>query len=141
MTTGKIPLNRCYGYRKYEMHVRQNLTISWALIVTGLSLASLLDGNWPIIIVGVFGGIASLYRSHLPKSKPFRLGEYLNQNPVLKWFTVIYLLILAGLSLKYIEELSGLLMNNNPILLVLVIFFPFLMIWVKQDYMLYVNNK
>ena len=123
------------------MDVRRNLIISWVVFASGLAIASFLEGNWPFIAIGISGWLGNHFRAQIPKQKPERLGEYLERYPRLKWFTVIYLLIMAGLSLNYIGEFSEISLKTNPALLMLVLFFPFLILWLKQDYTIYVNSK
>jgi hypothetical protein len=123
------------------MDVRKNLIISWITFVSGITVASLLEGNWPFLAIGITGLVGSYYRDRLPKQKPERLGEYLERHPFLKWFTVIYLLIVAGLSLNYIGELSELLMDTNIALFVLVMFLPVFILWANEDHALYVKYK
>ena len=122
------------------MFVKRYLTLSWTLFITGLILASQFDGNWPMIIIGIFGAAASFFRSLIPKKKSFRLGEFLNQHRIFKWFTVFYLLTVAGIALKYMDKLSELLTNTNAAFLILLLFLPVFIIWAKQDYTLYVNG-
>lgn len=111
------------------------------MFILGLLLASVLDGNWPFVALGVFGFAASFFRSQLPNEGKIGLGVYLNHHPGLKWFTAIYLLIMAGLSLKFMGELSEIVMSTNPAVLTLVLFFPFFVLWLKRDYSLYVNSE
>lgn len=123
------------------MDVRTNIVLSWVIFTSGMVIASLLEGNWPFVAIGIFGWLGNSFRGQLPKQKPERLGEYLERHPFLKWFTVIYLLIISVLSLNYIGELSDLITDTNVALIVLVIFFPFFLLWANEDYTLYINNK
>ena len=123
------------------MCVRKNLVTSWLILTWGMVFASFLDGNWQMLVMGAVGGVSGYYRVRLPKRSPARLGDYLNSHPILKWFTILYLLIMAGLSLRYMGELSEILMSVNLALLVLILFFPFFVLWLKQDFTLYVNNR
>lgn len=122
-------------------HIRYYLITSWILLFIGLMLASLSDDNWSIIIIGIFGSVAVFYRSLVPIPNKTQLGEYLNENPIIKWFTVMYSLVMAGSALVFMESFSGLLENTNIGFLMLILFLPFFVIWVKQEYHLYLNGE
>lgn len=123
------------------MDVRKNLVLSWATFILGVTVAILIDSVWSMLTFGLFTAFSGIYRARLPKQTPARLGEQLEKHPKLKWFTVIYILVVAGLSLNYIGELSEIHMKTNSFLLMLVLFFPIFILWLKEDCTLYVNSK
>jgi len=123
------------------MDVRKYLVLSWTTFILGILVAILVDSVWSMLVFGLFTTFSGIYRARLPKQNPACLGEQLEKHPILKWFTVIYLLVVAGLSLNYIGELSEIHMKTNSFLLILFLFFPIFILWLREDYTLYVNSK
>ena len=118
------------------MDIRRNLLISWVLFLIAFISASILNYEMGIIAIGVFGGGAGYYRNKIKDDKP-SLDELVGFIPLWKWFSVVYMLVLSALSLHYLSELSAALTVVNPVIVMVITFFPILVPWIRYEYLLY----
>ncbi len=115
---------------------RENLTIYFVLALAGLIIASFDQLILGAVCVAVAGYFCSLVKDDRPS-----LLQLLSFYPFWKWFSAIYMLGMSALALHYMSELSEIVMHANPLALVVVIFFPILVPWIRHEYLLFRQSK
>ncbi|WP_455208420.1 hypothetical protein [Kaarinaea lacus] len=119
-----------------------NLVTSWALYLIGSILACILSYEAGIASLVLFTAGGTYYRNKIIRENP-SIQEIIGFNPIFKWASVAYMLLLSGMALYFVYELSEFskAYTFSPFAIVILMFLPILVGLLRHDFYYYVNSK